>query len=150
MGGCAYDTGWSGWGLLKDERHLTYEIACNLSYGSMISTGFQPMPRLALDALLYDTIGAAFGFALERKEFILGSRPRADIAVLASEFSKHLRYSAPSLLGTTTALAEHHFLFDIIDSSTVDNFDRYKVVVIPDGQPLDPALAAVLDSFVKG
>ena len=150
MGGCVYDTGWSGWGLLKDERHLTYEIACNLSYGSMISTGFQPMPRLALDSLLYDTIGAAFKFAKERKEFIFGARPRADIAVLASEFSKHLRYSAPSLLGTTTALTEHHFLFDVIDSSLVDNFDRYKVVVIPDGQPLDPARAALLDRFVEG
>ncbi len=150
MGGCAYHTGWSGWGLPKDERRLTYEMACNLSYGGMISTGFQPMPRLALDRQLYDTIGAAFGFATERKEYILGARPLADIAVLASESSKHLRYNAPSLLGATIALAEHHFLFDIIDSSLVDNFERYKVVVIPDGQPLDPALAAPLDSFVEG
>ena len=129
MGGCAYDTGWSGWGLLKDERRLTYEMACYLSHGGMISTGIQPMPRLALDALLYDTIGAAFGFAMERKEYILGARPRADIAVLASESSKHLRYSAPSLLGATVALAEHHFLFDVIGSSSVDNLDRYKIVV---------------------
>jgi len=140
---------WGDFGTVKHQRQLDYEIATSLSHGAMISIGDHVLPRGELEKTKYDNIGNTFKFAKEANEQ-LGAEPIADVAVIAEDgYDPSCNATDPSVIGASKALIESHILFDIIDSSSIDNLGEYEALILPSSQTLNEEFARSTDSYVR-
>ncbi len=137
---------WGEFGGFKHPNALRYECAAMLAFGSKCSVGDQLHPGGALDPSTYDIIGAAYA-EVERKEpWCDRVENVADVGLLLSGAVSGRREPAADT-GAARILLEGHFLFDVLDLDV--DFNRYKVLVLPDDVAVGPELKARLDAYLK-
>lgn len=142
-----FHTTWGEFGGLKHPNALRYECAAMLAFNSKCSIGDQLHPLGDLDESTYRIIGEAYGQVAAKEKWCVGATTVSDIAVLSSEAEKRGHRDTPVDEGATRALLEAHFLFELVDR-TMD-FDRYKLVILPDDILIDAELAEKIHSYVK-
>jgi hypothetical protein len=151
-----FHTSWGDFGSYKNEAALQFECFHMLALGAKCSIGDQLPPRGRLDAETYRLIGGVYA-EVERKEpYCAGAVPVAEVGVLTPEefverrpaFDAKSERDTPAILGAVRMLQELRVQYDIIDSE--QDFAAYKVLVLPDDVPVEPALGAKLKAFVEG
>ncbi len=151
-----FHTSWGEFGGFKHPNALRYECAAMLAYGCRCSVGDQLHPNGALNEDTYDRIGVAYREVEAKEAWVVGARPRHEVAMLSIESlpgagmdGEHFggrHYSGDT--GASRMLLERQVPFDVVDSAA--DFSRYAVVILPDSARLDADLAERLNAYVAG
>lgn len=143
---------WGEFGGFKHKNALRYEVALSAANGAKCSVGDQLAPNGEMDMATYKLIGYAYE-ELEKKEPWLDKVSSvADIALFSNE-AAYTYYNEEntadivpvSTAGATRILLEGHYLFDVVDFES--DFDKYKVIILPDSIRLDSKFKEKLASF---
>jgi len=141
-----FHTTWGEVGGFKHPNALRYECAAMLAFGARCSVGDQLHPDARLDESTYEIIGEAYRDVAAKEDWVAGAEQIFDIGVLSSEAENGSFRESFSDEGANRVLLENHFLFAIIDR-TMD-FDRFKLLVLPDDIRIDEELKTKLDAFL--
>jgi hypothetical protein len=145
-----FHTSWGDFHSFKNQPALAYECYTMLALNAKCSIGDQLHPSGRIDPHVYDLIGSVYR-EVERKEpWCRGARPVTEIGVFTPE--EHQYYHGhgdlpQSIMGATRMLEEGAYQFDIIDSQV--DFQRYKVLVLPDEIPVTADTARKLNAFLS-
>ena len=148
-----FHTTWGEFGGFKHPNALRYEVSLAAANGAKSSIGDQLHPSGEMDMATYKLIGAAYSELEEKEEWLDNVEQVTDIAVFSYE-----SYSGSFGVGQSTnvtgidagvarILLEGKYLFDVVDME--NDFNDYKVVILPDMIRINPELKAKLDDFIK-
>lgn len=149
-----FHTSWGEFGGFKHPSALRYEAGLSLAYGARLSIGDQMHPRGRLDRATYALIGRAYA-EVERKEpWCRGAVNVAEVGLLSlesllGEDGHHHPGNAATLTdaGALRVLQEGKLLFDVLDLGSP--FERYRVIILPDGVPASAALDRKLRAYLR-
>ncbi|MBB6729481.1 beta-galactosidase trimerization domain-containing protein [Cohnella zeiphila] len=149
-----FHTTWGEFGGYKHPNALRYEAALSLANGARISVGDQLHPDGLMDEATYELIGAAYREVETKEAWCADTENVADVALLTLEALEPLLPEALPAgaggridAGAARMLLEGKILFDVIDLEA--DFERYKVVVLPDQALLVPELEAKLRPYLE-
>ncbi|HZV72247.1 MAG TPA: beta-galactosidase trimerization domain-containing protein [Conexibacter sp.] len=154
---------WGDHGGLKHPVQLQTEIAGIVAQGLRCDIGDQPPPSARLDPVVYATIGAAYEEIERIEPYLERAVPVVEAAIVVDapplgQLSKHAlafledgedflpTELGPSVTGMAKLLMERHLQFDVVDGEA--DFERYRLVLLPDGIDVDAALAARLNAYL--
>lgn len=147
-----FHTGWGEFGGYKHPNALRYEAALSLAMGARCSVGDQLHPRGRMDEAAYRLIGAAYA-EVERKEpWCSAAENVADVALLSVEAAgfhaaRELQdFTGKPDAGAVRILLEGKYLFNVVD--LMEDFRKYKVVILPDRIRVDGVLKQKLEAFL--
>lgn len=144
---------WADFGGLKHPDQLRVELAGIVAQGAQLCIGDQAPPSGRLDRAVYDTIGRAYAEIEELQPYLDGAAPVVEAAVLASgqqladpgRIVPDVAQSAPDeswaqgIAGMAELLLDHRVQFDVVEPDA--DLSRYRLLVVPDGAQVTPALA---------
>ena len=149
---------WGDYGGLKHPAQLRAEVAGIVALGCRCDVGDQPLPGAALDAATYATIGDAYAEVAQLEPWLEGAAPVAEAAILVDGLplsrlatlglgdgmfpSAH----ADAVGGLAKLMTECQLQFDVVETGT--DWERYRLVVLPDSLVVDAALAARLEAHL--
>lgn len=143
------------WGELGGFKHpdaLRAEVALMHAHGAHICTGDQLDPRGTLDGDAYRMIGDVYAEAVRREPLLSDTAPVADIGMLSSVAVNEAGKVTRDIVhgredeGAFRVLQQSHFLFDVLDLDS--EFDRYKMLLLPDRIRLSSALSGRLTQYL--
>ncbi len=151
-----FHTAWGEFGGFKHPNALRYETALSLANGAGCSIGDQMHPLGAMEKATYELIGAAYKEVEEKEKYLEGAKNLIDIGVLGGEAVRNyyagLKFSSgvstktgPSEAGCARILLEGKYQFNYIDAE--EDFDKYKLLILPDESPLDDSLTEKIKAF---
>lgn len=150
---------WADFGGLKEPRQLAVEVASIVAQGARCSVGDQPPPSARLDKAVYDTVGAAYAEVERLEEFLEGAAPVVEAAIVVDGLplvDPAGKNAVPedggsrlgeSVVGATELLVDQRLQFDVVEADA--DFDRYRLLVVPDGLQVSAGLAGRLRGFVE-
>lgn len=143
-----FHTSWGEFGGYKHKNALRYEAALSIANGAKCSIGDQLHPTGEMNEATYRLIGAAYSEVAQKEAWCDDVTAVTDVAVLSTEAITQTRNHPDnkSNVGVTRMLLETHNLFDIVDLES--DFGPYKVLILPDGIPMSPALKEKLAVYV--
>jgi len=144
---------WGDFGGLKNQAALEYECNRMIALGAKCSVGDQLHPRGKLDRITYEKIGQVYREIEKKEPFCEGAKLKAEIGVLVNSvtegaalgFSQFFGLEADE--GATRMLMELHEQFHLIDEES--DFNRYRVIIAPDGVPFSASLEEKLSRFLE-
>ncbi|WP_106769282.1 beta-galactosidase trimerization domain-containing protein [Paenibacillus faecalis] len=149
-----FHTTWGEFGGYKHPNALRYETALSIANGARCSVGDQLHPEGWMDPATYELIGAAYREVAEKEPWCTNTNNIADVALLTLEaVGKHhsgeeqAARTSKSDAGAARILLEGHILFDVIDLES--DFDRYKVIILPDKVFIDQPLKHKLNAYIQ-
>lgn len=148
-----FHNSWGEFGGFKHPNALRYEAALNLANGAKMCVGDQMHPQGLLDEVTYGLIGEAYKEVEQKEPWCDDVTNVADIGLLTEEcVSKQGASTAANAFvskadtGAVRMMLEGNYLFDVIDLDV--DFNKYKVVVLPDGILVDERIEAKLKAYV--
>jgi len=149
-----FHTSWGEFGGFKHPNALIYETALNIANGAKCSIGDQLHPEGIMDEATYELIGAAYSEVEKREKWCANVNNIADIALLSLEAlgingsgEGQMAFTGNSDCGAVRMLLEGKFLFDVIDLQ--EDFNKYKVVILPDSVRVSDDLKIKLEEYLK-
>ena len=149
---------WADFGGLKHPDQLRTEVAAIAAQTAGVDVGDQLPPGGAPDEGVYEVIGTAYRELARLEPYLDRVAPVTEALLLVSPplLSDFAHVERPEdeamqdgVLGLTQLMLETHLQFDVAEVGTVD-LDRYRLVVVPDGSPLDASALAQLEHFRAG
>jgi len=110
-----------------------------------------------MDVATYRTIAPAYTRIKQLEPYLVGARSVSEIATLSceahaarvsGESSGSLDRHNESDYGAARMLLESQLMFDVVDLDA--DFDRYRLLILPDSITFDTPLAARIRSFLDG
>ncbi|MFJ7933300.1 alpha-amylase family protein [Sporosarcina sp. NPDC096371] len=146
-----FHTYWGDFHSLKNKAALEFECFNMLALGAACSIGDQLHPNGKLSEAAYDLIGHVYGRVKAVEEYCRNTTTISEIGVLTPEEfyipGEPNPGIHPALIGAVRMLQELSYQFDIIDSQM--DFDKYKVIVLPDVIDYIPRLEQKLEEYTK-
>ena len=149
-----FHTSWGEFGGYKHPNALKYETALSIANGAKCSIGDQLNPEGFMEEATYTLIGAAYKEVEMREEWCSDVKNISDVALLSLEAvgingsgEDQQSFTGKSDSGATRILLEGKFLFDVIDLE--ENFNKYKVIILPDKVRINEELKSKIDKFLK-
>ena len=144
-----FHTSWGEFGGFKQADALDFECAQMVALGSKCLVGDQLHPDGAINHDTYASIRQAYERVERLEPYLAGARQVSDVAILSAEhFNPAGGRNHHSDDGAAQMMQELKLGFDMIDAST--DFAPYKVLILPDEIPVEPALASRLKTYVAG
>lgn len=145
-----FHTTWGEFGGFKHPNALRYETALSLANGAKCSIGDQLHPSGLMEEATYKLIGEAYKEAEQKEPWCDNVESVADIAILSEEaianyYSNNIGSSGD--VGAVRIMLEGKYLFDVVDAE--NNFDKYKLLLLPDNIRLDKYLVDKISAFVN-
>lgn len=147
---------WGDFGGFKHPNALRYEAALSIANGARVCVGDQMHPLGFMDPGTYRLIGEAYKEVEEKEEWLDNTTAVTDIAILSQEALFHYmnpndcppgRNSYQGDIGAGRILLEGKYLFNVIDVE--EDFNKYKVVIMPDNCVIDNKIAQRLKEYTK-
>ena len=142
-----FHTSWGDFQSYKNEAALQYECFQMLALNAKCSVGDQLHPTGRLDRATYDLVGPVYREVARKEPWCRGARALTDIGVFTLEEFTGERLTAETV-GAVRMLQEGGHQFDVVDSQT--SWDGYRVLILPDGVPLDGYLASKVNDYLAG
>lgn len=156
-----FQRSWADFGGLKHPRQLAVEAAGIVAQGGHCCVGDQAPPSGQLDRAVYRTIGTAYAAIEQLEEYLEGAAPVTEAAIVVAgnlltdmaavgaeaSFDDGTRGNAESVVGIAELLSEHRIQFDVVEGNV--ELGRYRLLVVPDGIPVDAELAKKLTDFTE-
>lgn len=140
-----FHTSWGDFHSFKNLAALQFECFRSLALGSRCSIGDQLHPEGKICPDTYDLIGKVYAEVEKKEPWCDGTKPLVEIGVLTNEEFTNVRLNKEPL-GAVRMLQEGCHQFDIVD--TRNDFDAYKVLVLPDRIPVSRVLADKLAAYL--
>jgi hypothetical protein len=138
---------WADFGGLKPYAALEYETGQMMAHGARCSIGDQLHPRGRLDRAAYDLIGKIYARVAEREPWLEGAEPVTQIGLFpVPAAGAHPMASSGADEGATRMLTQLRHQFDVVEASS--DLERYDLLILPDGIPVDAALAKRLRAYL--
>lgn len=140
---------WGEFGGFKHPNALRYETALSLAMGAGCSIGDQMHPNGKLNPSTFALVGAAYKEVEEKEPWCKGAEYLPDIAILSSEavnIGKNGNFGTADI-GANRILLETKRLYNVID--TENDFDCYKMLILPDNCRLDKSLAEKINAYIS-
>jgi hypothetical protein len=139
---------WADFGGLKTLDQLEYECATILAAGGGVSVGDQLRPSGALDPAVYRLVGRVFERIERLEPWLVGARPAAEVAIVSDPRletfgGQPASAQNPEVEGAAQLFLERAIQFDVVDPGA--DLAGYRLVVLPDGLVVTPALRAALE-----
>lgn len=147
-----FHNSWGEFGGFKHPNALRYEVSLAAANGAKSSIGDQLHPEGDMNMATYKLIGEAYGELEAKEEWLDEVMQVTDVAFLSCEAYNDMFGSDPfarntvSDTGAARMLLEGHYLFDVLDMEC--DFNRYKVIILPDVERITPDLKQKLDLFL--
>lgn len=144
-----FHTEWGDFHSFKNKEALEYECFRMLAMGAKCLIGDQMEPCGELSKPVYDLIGSVYAQVEEKEPWCENVVSISDIGVLTpEEFCGANRADLPdSIMGVERMFDKLGYQFDIID--TMSDFNKYKLLVLPDNIPVNKSLNAKLEAYIK-
>lgn len=145
-----FHTTWGEFGGYKHPNALRYETALSLANGAHCSIGDQLHPSGKMDEATYTLIGQAYSEVEAKETWCEKAINIADIGVLSYEAVNGHKIGEKTNVfdnGAVRMLLEGNYLFDVIDKEY--DFNRYKVIILPDEIILNDALVSKIKKYIK-
>jgi hypothetical protein len=138
-------TSWADFGGLKLPQQLDVELASIVANTARCDIGDQMPPTGRLDPAVYHVIGKSYGRIKALEPYLEGAAPVNEAAMLipAVPFD---RLRDEYLYGMTKLMLESRLQFDVVEPGQA--WERYGLVVLPDGFRPDAATVERLHAFV--
>ena len=138
-------TSWADFGGLKLPEQLDVELASIVANTARCDVGDQMPPNGRLDPAVYHVIGKSFGRIKTLEPYLEGASPVTEAALLipAVPFD---RLRDEYIYGATKLMLESRLQFDVVEPG--QEWERYGLVVLPDGFRPEAALVERLHAFV--
>jgi hypothetical protein len=138
-------TSWADFGGLKLPQQLDVELASIVANAARCDIGDQMPPDGRLDPAVYHVIGKSYGRIKALEPFLEGAAPVTEAAMLipAVPFD---RLRDEYLYGMTKLMLESRLQFDVVEPG--QEWERYGLVVLPDGFRPDAATVERLHAFI--
>jgi hypothetical protein len=138
-------TSWADFGGLKLPQQLDVELASIVANAARCDIGDQMPPTGRLDPAVYHVIGKSYGRIKALEPYLEGAAPVTEAALLipAVPFD---RLRDEYLYGMTKLLLESRLQFDVVEPG--QEWERYGLVVLPDGFRPDAATVERLHAFI--
>jgi len=143
----------------KAPDQLMQEASVVLMQGGGFQVYYQPSRAGRFDDLMVETMGKVADFCRARREFSHKSEPVPQAAVV---FSGHSLYRTSNKLfggwskqltgpvnGMVSAMADAHYLVDVVPDWKLETLGRYALVVLPDWLEIGTATAQRLAEYAK-
>lgn len=140
----SFHRSWGDFGTVRNQAALDYECFEMLAQANQCAIGDHLHPRGRLEKAVYERIGRTYRSVEEKEPWCRGAKAVAEIGVLAARG----RQGTDSNVGVTGMLTQLRQQFDLVDPGA--DFRRYRVLILPDGQRLDDALAEKLRAYLAG
>lgn len=144
-----FHTEWGDFHAFRNKAAMEFEVFSMLANGCKCTIGDQMDYWGKLNVDMYHQIGDVYASVEQKEPWCLGAAPVIEIGVFTAEefFATGVPGEIPgSSEGVTRLLMELSYQFDLIDSTA--DFNRYKLLILPDVIPVDDALAAKLHDFI--
>lgn len=144
-----FHTMWGDFHSFKNQAALEFECFSMLALNAKCMIGDQLEPNGKISKPVYDLIGKVYKQVEEKEPWCKHAKAVTDIGVLTTEefFGADVGDLPDEMQGITRMLQEGSYQFDIVDSKY--DFDRYKVIVLPDNIYVDDELNDKLDTFIN-
>lgn len=145
-----FHTSWGEFGGYKHPNALRYETALSLAFGAKCSIGDQMHPCGRMDEKTYRIIGEAYSEVEKKEPWCEGAVNCADIGILSQE-AVNFKNSDCQVqhfgdIGANRIMLEGKYLYRLIDLEC--DFDRFKVIILPDSIRLDEELEKRLSDYL--
>lgn len=146
-----FHTSWGDFHSYKNPAALEFECHHMAALGMGCSIGDQLHPNGELCRYTYQLIGSVYQ-QLERKEpWCQEARAVTEIGVLTPEEYQNTRVHSDvtgAIQGVIRMLQECGYQFDVIDSQTAFDVNKYRLLLMPDEIPVNRFLADKLDRYL--
>ena len=145
-----FHTEWGDFHAFRNKAAMEYEVFSMLANGCKCTIGDQMDYWGKLNSYMYRQIGELYLSVEEKEPWCLNAVPVSEIGVFTAE--EFFATGVPGQIhgateGITRLLMELSYQFDIIDSTF--EFERYKLLILPDVIPVDDTLAQKLKRYLK-
>ena len=142
---------WADFGGLKTFDQLEYEAATIMAAGGGVFVGDQLHPSGVLDPAVYRLIGRVFERVERLEPWLQGVRSAAEVAIVSAPRTEVFggqpaTAQSPEVEGAAQMFLESAVQFDIVDPGA--DLSNYRLVVLPDGLVVGPALKAELEAHL--
>lgn len=134
---------WEDFGSIRNQAALDFECFRMLAEANVCKIGDQLHPSGRLNKAIYKRIGNTYRSVAEKEPWCQGAKAVTEIGFLTTCTGKGITESD---IGVTGMLKELHYQFDVLDRQS--NFDRYKLLILPDSVYLDEKLLAKVRSYL--
>ncbi len=145
-----FQTSWGDFHSFKNRAALEFECFHMLALNAKCCVGDQLHPAGRICPHTYDLVGSVYAQVEAKEPWCAGAEQVVEIGVLSTEeFDPAIRRNETNfgpLMGVTRMLQEGAYQFDIVDSAA--DFDRYKVLVLPDLVPVEGDLVHVIEAYL--
>lgn len=142
-----FKASWADFGGLKLPSQLDVECASIVANTARCDIGDQMPPSGRLDPAVYHVVGKSYQRIKALEPFLEGAAPVTEAALMVKGLPlEHLNSDAN--LGWVKALIECRIQFDVVEPDA--RWERYALIVLPEGLEVDEALAARLKTYVGG
>jgi hypothetical protein len=139
-----FKASWADFGGLKLPNQLLTECASIVANGARCDIGDQMPPSGRLDPAVYHVIGKAYGHIEKIEPYLEGAAPVTEAALLIG--GPVLQWpNSDANLGWTKLLTELRVQFDVLETGAA--WEKYPLVVLPEGLPVSAAVAARLQAY---
>ncbi|MDR3708659.1 MAG: beta-galactosidase trimerization domain-containing protein [Capsulimonadaceae bacterium] len=145
-----FHTTWGEFGGYKHPNALRYEASLCLANGGKFCVGDQMHPYGRLDRATYQLVGQAYEEVETKEPWCWGVRSIADAGVLSVQAIQGQSLNAKDQDGDEGAvrvLRQIGVTYDVIDAEF--DFNKYKVIILPDAIPVTGALQGKLTAYLK-
>lgn len=144
-----FHTMWGDFNSYKNQPALEFECFNMLAMGAKCLIGDQLNPDGRLSESVYKLIGKVYRQVEEKEKWCDDVDPVVEIGVFTpEEFVGASNNNLPkSLRGAVRILQECGYQFNVID--TKENFEKYRLLILPDEIPVDPQFADKLAEYIK-
>lgn len=143
-----FHTEWGDFHSFKNKEALEYECFRMLAMGAKCMIGDQMEPNGQLSEPVYELIGSVYAQVEEKEPWCRNIKVLSDLAVITpEEFEGAKRAQLPdAIMGVERMFEQLGYQFDIID--TYADFNKYKLIVLPDTIPVDKVLNNKLEGYI--
>lgn len=138
-----FQLGWGDFGGIRTKASLEHDMYDALCNGFGFSVGDHRHPARGLIEPLYKNIGDLFGFLSSCEKWTDNAEYLAEVAILTDTVS----YDMWKYTGLCRMLCELKIQHDII--RPYDDFDKYRLLILPSGMLIDDALAEKSEDYLK-
>lgn len=140
-----FKASWADFGGLKLPAQLDVECASIVANAARCDIGDQMPPAGKLDPAVYHVIGKSYARIKAIQPYLDGAAPVTEAAMMVSGLPlDHINSEAH--LGWVKLLTECRVQFDVVEPDAA--WERYALMILPEGLPVDEALAARLHGYV--
>jgi len=141
-----FKASWADFGGLKLPAQLDVECASIAANAARCDIGDQMPPSGRLDPAVYHVIGKSYSRIKALEPYLEGAAPVTEAALLVRGLPIE-RVGGDALFGWVKLLTECRVQFDVLEPEA--DWERYRLIVLPDGLTVDEALSRRLIAHVS-